>query len=330
MVHTDESLQFPRDFEGFGEEGFDPKWPNGARIAVSFVLNYEEGGERNVLDGDPFSEPYLWEKGASGGHKEGRHVNGEQDFEYGSRVASWRILRLFKEFGWCFTTYAVAYALKRNPKYAKALVREGHEVACHGLRWLDIWDYSLEEEKEYIKENIQILKEVSGETPVGVYYGRGTPNTRAIFPEVWKSVGAEFLWSSECYNDDVPYWLDLPWEKDLPEEKREGMLMIPYNYDCNDGKFHMSPGFGSSVAETYENYLKNTFDCLYREGGKIMNIPMHTRIIGKPGRSEALRKFMQYIASKPGIWVTTRRDIAKHMKSEFPYKPNGAWQTSSG
>ncbi|KAK1522413.1 chitin deacetylase 1 [Colletotrichum costaricense] len=295
MVHVEESLQIPRDFEGFGEEGFDPKWPDGARIAVSFVLNYEEGGERSTLDGDPFSEPYLWEKGASGGYKEGaRYLNAEQDFEYGSRSASWRLIRLFKEFGWSFTTYAVAHALKRNPTFAKALVRDGHEIACHGLRWLDIWNYSLEEDKEYIKQNILMLKEVSGEMPVGAYFGRGTPNTPSLFPEVWKSLGGEFLWSSECYNDDVPYWLDLPWEKELPEEKREGMLLIPYNYDCNDGKFHMSPGFGSSVAETYEQYLKNTFDCLYREGGKLMNIPLHTRIIGKPGRSEALRKFMKY------------------------------------
>ncbi|KAK1518271.1 chitin deacetylase 1 [Colletotrichum abscissum] len=295
MVHVEESLQIPRDFEGFGEEGFDPKWPDGARIAVSFVLNYEEGGERSTLDGDPFSEPYLWEKGASGGYKEGaRYLNAEQDFEYGSRSASWRLIRLFKEFGWSFTTYAVAHALKRNPTFAKALVRDGHEIACHGLRWLDIWNYSLEEDKEYIKQNILMLKEVSGEMPVGAYFGRGTPNTPSLFPEVWKSLGGEFLWSSECYNDDVPYWLDLPWEKELPEEKREGMLLIPYNYDCNDGKFHMSPGFGSSVAETYEQYLKNTFDCLYREGGKLMNIPLHTRIIGKPGRSEALMKFMKY------------------------------------
>ncbi|KXH29441.1 chitin deacetylase 1 [Colletotrichum salicis] len=248
MVHVEEALQIPRDFEG-----------------------------------------------ASGGYKEGaRYLNAEQDFEYGSRSASWRLIRLFKEFGWGFTTYAVAYALKRNPTFAKALVRDGHEIACHGLRWLDIWNYSLEADKEYIKQNILMLKEVSGEMPVGAYFGRGTPNTPSLFPEVWKSLGGEFLWSSECYNDDVPYWIDLPWEKELPEEKREGMLLIPYNYDCNDGKFHMSPGFGSSVAETYEQYLKNTFDCLYREGGKLMNIPLHTRIIGKPGRSEALRKFMNY------------------------------------
>ncbi|RAO70614.1 uncharacterized protein BHQ10_006626 [Talaromyces amestolkiae] len=326
MVHIEEKYQVPRDFEGFGEEGFDPKWPNGARIAVSFVLNYEEGGERSILDGDNMSEPYLWEKGSSGGYKENaRYLNAEQDFEYGSRSASWRLIRLFKEFGWNFTTYAVAVALKKNPTFAKALVRDGHEIAAHGYRWLDVWDYNLEQDKEYIKKTLLLLKEVSGEMPVGAYFGRGTPQTHMLFPEVWKELGAEFLWSSEVYNDDVPYWLDLPWEKSLKEEERTGMLLIPYNYDCNDGKFHMAPGFGSSVAESYENYLKNTFDMLYREGGKMMNIPLHTRIIGKPGRCEALRKFMKYISEKPGVWVTTRRDIAKHYNEKFPYQPDGKW-----
>lgn len=138
-----------------------------------------------------------------------------------------------------------------------------------------------------------------------------------------------FANSGQVYNDDVPYWIDIPQEKDLPEDEKKGMLLIPYNYDCNDGKFHMSPGFGSSVAESYEKYLKNTFDCLYREGGKMMNIPLHTRIIGKPGRSEALRNFMKYISNKEGVWVTTRRGIAHHMREKFPYKPNGAWVPGS-
>lgn len=196
-----------------------------------------EGGERCILDGDSISEPYLWEKGASGGHRENaRYHNAEQDFEYGSRVASWRLMRLFKEFGWNFTTYAVAMALKKNPTFAKALVRDGHEIATHGLRWKDTWDYSLEEDKEYIKQSLLLLKEVSGEMPVGAYFGRGTPQTHHLFPEVWRELGAEFLWSSECYNDDVPYWLDLPWEDQLPEQQREGMLLIPYNVSCFPGR----------------------------------------------------------------------------------------------
>ncbi|KAF2756459.1 putative chitin deacetylase [Pseudovirgaria hyperparasitica] len=331
MVHIEKKLQIPRNFEGFGEDSFDPKWPNGARIAVSFVLNYEEGGERSVLDGDEISEPYLWEKGSSGGfRKNARYLNAEQDFEYGSRTASWRFIRLFKEFGWNFTTFAVALALQKNPKFAQALVRDGHEICAHGYRWLDIWDYGLEEDKEYIKKTLTTLKEVTGRMPTGAYFGRGTPNTPSLFPEVWKELDAEFLYSSEVYNDDVPYWIDLPWEAELPEDQRQGMLLVPYNYDCNDGKFHMAPGFGSSVAETYEKYLKNTFDMLYREGassGKMMTIPLHTRITGKPGRCEALRNFMMYISEKEDVWVTTREQIARHMHEEFPYKPHGAWMS---
>ncbi|KIW78788.1 hypothetical protein Z517_08627 [Fonsecaea pedrosoi CBS 271.37] len=320
MVNLDPKYDIPRDLEGYGEESFDPQWPNGARIAVSFVLNYEEGAERTYHNGDGHSEPYLWEKGASGGFKEGApYVNAESEYEYGSRVGAWRLLRLFKEFGYQWTTYAVAQAMQLNPTFAKACVRDGHEIATHGLRWLDIWDYDLQKEKDYIIQSLKVLKDVSGEMPVGAYYGRGTPNTKALFPEVFKEAGSEMLWNSEAYNDDVPYWVDLPAEKDLPDEQKKGMLILPYNYDCNDGKFHMSPGFVGS--DMYEKYLKATFDMLYREGGKMMNIPMHSRIVGKPGRSEALRNFMKYVQEHEGVWVATRRDIAKHFRAKFPYRP---------
>lgn len=217
---------------GFGEASHNPQWPNGARIAVSFVLNYEEGGERNVLDGDGTSEAYLWEKGPSGGGREHRHVNGEQDFEYGSRCGGWRIGRLMKDFGWNMTVFAIAVAMQRNPTFAKACVREGHEICAHGYRWLDIWDYSLEEDKEYIKKTLLKLEEFTGEFPDGAYFGRGTPNTRSLLPIVWKELGKKMLYSSEVYNDDVPYWIDLPWEEHLAKEEKEGLLMVPYNYDC--------------------------------------------------------------------------------------------------
>ncbi|KAF2804332.1 chitin deacetylase 1 [Mytilinidion resinicola] len=322
MVHTEESLQLPRDFEGFGEESHDCEWPNGARIAISFILNYEEGGERNIADGDEYSEPYLWEKGTSGGIKTGaRYLNAEQDFEYGSRVGCRRIMRLFKEFGWQITIYAIAHAMERSPKFAKACIREGHEIAAHGLRWLEFWDYSLEDDKKYIKDTCLALKAATGEMPVGFYFGRGTPQTHALAPIVFKEMGTPLLYSSECYNDDVPYWIDLLWEAELPEAQREGMLLVPYNYDCNDGKFHMAPGFMTSAGQTYESYLESTFDMLYREGGKMMNVPMHSRILGKPGRAEALRNFLKYVSEKEGVWVTTRRDIAKHYRAKFPYKP---------
>ncbi|ORY13896.1 chitin deacetylase 1 [Clohesyomyces aquaticus] len=322
MPHTEEAIQLPRDLEGFGEAGHDCQWPNGARIAISFILNYEEGGERSWADGDNISEPYLWEKGSTAGSKPGgRYLNSEQDFEYGSRVGCWRIFRLMKEFGWNMTLWAISKAMERNPEFAKACVREGHEIGAHGARWIEFWDYDLEADKAYIKETWETLHAATGEMPVGYYFGRGTPNTHALVPSVLASMNLKLLYSSECYNDDVPYWVDLPSESHLPTHEREGMLMIPYNYDCNDGKFHMAPGFMTAAGQTYENYLKSTFDMLYREGGKMMNIPMHARIVGKAGRAEALRGFMKYVSEKEGVWVATRRDIAKHYREKFPYKP---------
>ncbi|KXT05354.1 hypothetical protein AC578_11081 [Pseudocercospora eumusae] len=327
MVHIEEQYQLPRDFEGFGPESHDCQWPDGARIAVSFVLNYEEGGERSILEGDAHSEPYLWEKGSSGGYKDGaRYLNAEQDFEYGSRVGVWRLMRLFAEFDWKITIYAVARAMQLNPKFGQYCIKTGHEIANHGLRWQDFWGLDLGEDKKYVKDSQKMLQEVTGEFPVGVYFGRATVNTPGMLPQIFKEMNKEWgtpklLYSSECYNDDVPYWVDLPYEKDLPDEEKEGMLLVPYNYDCNDGKFHMAPGFTSSSGQLYEQYLKSTFDMLYREGGRMMNIPLHSRITGKAGRAEALRNFMHYISQKGGVWVTTRRDIAKHYREKFPYKP---------
>lgn len=239
------------------------------------LLVSREGAERTVRNGDAHSEPYLWEKGASGGYKEGPYVNAEQEYEYGSRVGCWRILRLFKEFGWRWTTYAIAQAMEKNPTFAKACIRDGHEIAAHGWRWLDVWDYDLEADKDNIKKALTSLKASTGEMPVGCYFGRGTPNTKGLFPVAWREVGAEMLYCSEAYNDDVPYWQDLPAEKELPDSEKKGMLIVPYNYDVNDGKWLMSPGFAGT---DYEKYLRETFDCLYREGGKMMNIPLHSRI----------------------------------------------------
>ncbi|RDW69792.1 hypothetical protein BP6252_08812 [Coleophoma cylindrospora] len=240
---VDPRYDIPRNMEGYGEDSHDPQWPNGVRIAVSFVLNYEEGAERSVEMGDGMSEPYLWEKGASGGFREGaRYCNAEGDYEYGSRVGAWRLLRLFKEFGWNWTTYAIAVAMERNPKFAQACVRDGHEIASHGYRWLDLWDLTVEEDKENIKKSVVSLKKTTGVTPCGVYFGRGSPNTRGLFKLAFEEMGEELLWTSEEYNDDVPYWQDAPHEKDLPDAEKKGQLVLPYNYDCNDGKFHMNPG----------------------------------------------------------------------------------------
>lgn len=250
MVTSYPQYDLPRDLEGYGEDSFDPQWPNDAKIAVSFMLNYEEGAERTIVNGDSQSEPYLWEKGASSGHRVGhRFVNAESEYgklcnpsrkvilmrnvEYGSRVGGWRVLRLFKEFGWNFTTYAIAQALEKNPSYAKALVRDGHEIAAHGYRWLELWELSLQEDEENIIKALMSLEKTTGVFPQGVYFGRGTPNTKALFADVYKKLGKELLWNSEAYNDDVPYWIDLPAEKDLPDNEKKGMLIIPYCYDCN-------------------------------------------------------------------------------------------------
>ncbi|KAI6831028.1 chitin deacetylase 1 [Hortaea werneckii] len=332
MPTSHAQYQLPRDFTGHGPESHDCQWPQNARIALSFVLNYEEGGERSILEGDAHSEPYLWEKGASGGPPKtgARYLNAEQDFEYGSRVGVWRLMRLFREFGWRITIFAVARAMELNGRLGKYCVREaGHEIANHGLRWLDFSHLEIDEDKKYVKESQLRLRDATGEFPVGVYFGRSTPNTPGALAEIFHEMNAQhgtpkLLYSSECYNDDVPYWVDLPYERHLPESERERMLLVPYNYDCNDGKFHMAPGFMSSAGQTYEDYLKSTFDCLYREGGKMMNIPLHSRITGKAGRCEALRRFCEYVSQKEGVWVTTRRDIANHYRTTFPYKPGSA------
>ena len=190
-------------FKGFGEASHDCQWPDNARIAISFVLNYEEGGERNVMDGDPYNEPYLWEKGSTMGVKAGgRYMNAEQDFEYGSRVGCWRVLRLMKEFGFQMTLWAIAKAMERNPSFAKACVKEGHEIGAHGLRWLEIWEYSLEDDKKYIRDTCQALKAATGEMPVGFYFGRGTSLINQIFTlhplTLWQEHHKLTLWSRSC------------------------------------------------------------------------------------------------------------------------------------
>jgi peptidoglycan/xylan/chitin deacetylase (PgdA/CDA1 family) len=178
--------------------------------------------------------PSLWEKGASSTYVTGhRHMAAESEYEYGSRSGAWRVLRLFKEMNWNFTTWAVAQAMEKNPTFAQACVRDGHEIGAHGLRWLEITDLSVEEEKKYIKENCEVLKKITGKMPRGFFYGRGTPNTRALFPAVMKEMGERLLYSSESFADDVPFWMDLPAEAGLKDEEKEGLLVVPYNYDCN-------------------------------------------------------------------------------------------------
>ncbi|KAG7407266.1 hypothetical protein DER46DRAFT_648462 [Fusarium sp. MPI-SDFR-AT-0072] len=311
---------YDRDFKGYGEKGLAGlKWPNNAKIAVSFVINYEEGGERCVQSGDGVSETNLREHPTTPRMNE-RDLNGESEYEYGSRVGFWRLFKLFNQHKMKFTLYAVAQAVEQQPEVATRCVEEGHDVASHAYRWVDHHDWSVEKEKEYIKKGITSLKSLTGYAPKGWYYGRPSPHSRTLIPQVYEEMGEELVWASDTYADDVPYWIDLPTEREKPNPK--GCLMVPYSYDCNDFKFHVVTGFRDSTS--FYTHLKNAFDVLYEEGEagepKMMTIGLHCRIIGRPGRFKALKDFVEYIAQKEGVWVATRTEIAEAFREQFPYK----------
>ncbi|KAL4801824.1 hypothetical protein BDV18DRAFT_154692 [Aspergillus unguis] len=312
---------YARDFKGYGEAGLHPQWPNNAKIAVSFVINYEEGGERSVLDGDGVSETNLRENSMNPACINERSYNAESEYEYGSRAGWWRLFRLFQRHGMKVTLYAVAQALERNPDVAVRCVQEGHDVASHAYRWLNYHDFSIEKEKEYIRKAITSLKALTGYAPKGWYYGRPSPHSRTLVPQVYEELGEDLRWASDTYADDVPYWIDLAHEKEKPDPK--GCLMIPYSYDCNDFKFH-TMGSGFRDPQGFLTHLKNAFDVLYEEGEegmpKMMTIGLHCRIIGRPGRFKALQEFVEYISQKEGVWVATRTEIAEAFRAKFPYK----------
>ncbi|SMR63251.1 unnamed protein product [Zymoseptoria tritici ST99CH_3D1] len=310
-----------RDFKGYGEKGINPGWPNEAKIAVSFVINYEEGGERSVMSGDGVSESNLRENPGVPPRVNGRDLNVESEYEYGSRAGFWRLFRLFSKYGMKFTLYAVAQAVEEQPEVVTRCVEGGHDVASHAYRWLDYHDFPVEKEKDYIRKAITSLKALSGYAPRGWYYGRLSPQSRVLVPQVYEEMGEELVWCSDTYADDVPYWTDVPHEKDRDDAK--GMLMVPYSYDCNDFKFHTA-GSGFTEPTGFYDHLKNAFDVLYEEGEegmpKMMTIGLHCRIIGRPGRLAALRDFVNYISKKEGVWVATRTEIAEAFKAKHPYK----------
>ncbi|KAG8673057.1 hypothetical protein FPOAC1_006360 [Fusarium poae] len=315
--HSDYS--FPRDFKGYGEKGVQGlEWPNNAKIAVSFVINYEEGAEHSIENGDEISETTLREFPGTVRINE-RDYNAESEYEYGSRVGFWRLFKLFNKNNMKFTLYAVAQALEQQPEVATRCVQEGHDVASHGYRWVDHHEWPIEKEKEYIRKGINSLKSLTGYVPKGWYYGRPSPRSRTLVPQVYQEMGEELIWASDTYADDVPYWIDLPSERNEPSPK--GCLMVPYSYDCNDFKFHTVTGFNDP--DGFYTHLKNAFDVLYGEGEdgepKMMTVGLHCRIIGRPGRFKALKDFVDYIALKDGVWVATRTEIAEVFKAQFPY-----------
>ncbi|KAL2833855.1 hypothetical protein BDW59DRAFT_156656 [Aspergillus cavernicola] len=314
---------YARDFKGYGENGIHPRWPNNAKIAVSFVINYEEGGERSVLEGDGVSETNLRENPTGPQSVNERNYNAESEYEYGSRAGWWRLFRLFNAHQMKFTLYAVARAIEHNPEVATRCVQEGHDVASHAHRWVNYHDFSIEKEKDYIRKAVLSLKSLTGYAPKGWYYGRPSPHSRTLVPQVYEELGEDLRWASDTYADDVPYWIDLAHERDSASPK--GCLMLPYSYDCNDFKFH-TPGSGFRDPAGFYTHLKNAFDVLYEEGDgeggmpKMMTVGLHCRIIGRPGRFKALKDFVEYIAEKEGVWIATRTEIAEAFRKSYPYR----------
>ena len=290
--------KYPRDLIGYGSKNINVKWPNKAKIALQFVLNYEEGGENCVLHGDKASEVFLSEIiGAQ--PIRGRHLNMESIYEYGSRRGFWRIHDLFKQKKIPLTIFGVGMALERNREICKAIKKANYEVASHGWRWINYQNISKTKEKKHMKLAINSIKKIFGRRPLGWYTGRCSPNTLNLVIEE-----GGFLYCSDTYSDDLPYWI---------KKGNKKQLMIPYTLDNNDMRFATKQGFNSG--DQFFSYLKDSFDSLYLEGKKspkMMSVGLHCRLIGRPGRIQSLRKFLNYVLSFKDVWICKRIDIAKH------------------
>lgn len=315
----DTKFDFDRNLIGYGEESLDPKWPENSKIAVSFVLNYEEGAERSLKLGDNTSEFTMF-TGLSGGPPTYRAFEVESEYDYGSRAGVWRIMRLFKKHDMPLTIWAVGHAFEQHQALVDAMVRDGHEIASHAYRWIPYRETTPEVEKAFIKKQLATLKKTAGCYPAGWYYGRQSTHSLALLHEAYKEMDVKLNYVSDAYGDDIPYWMDVPAEKELPPEKRKGMLMVPYSLDCNDYRFLNPHGF-RSPGQFFE-HLKNAFDILYDEGGKMMTVALHCRIMGKPAYFKALKDFVEYISAKDEVWVPTRNQIANHFRENFPYSPS--------
>jgi putative urate catabolism protein len=294
------SQQYPRDMIGYGRNPPNPEWPGDARVAVQFVVNYEEGGENNILHGDAASEAFLSEIVGAQPWPGMRHANMESIYEYGSRAGFWRLWRMFGSRRVPVTVYGVATALARNPEAVAAMKELDWEIASHGLKWVEMKDKPAEEERRDIAEAVCIHTAITGSRPLGLYQGRSSLNS------IW--LAAEeggFLYSSDAYADDLPYWIDGPKGK---------FLIIPYTLDANDMRFATPQGFNSG--EQFYSYLKDSFDTLYAEGEagapKMMSVGLHCRLVGRPGRALALARFIDYVAGKDRVWLSRRVDIARH------------------
>ena len=303
---------YPRDLIGYGRDVPHAGWPGNARTAVQFVLNYEEGGESCVLHGDKASEQFLSEIiGAQA--FEARHLSMESIYEYGSRAGVWRILREFERRKLPLTVFGVSMALERNPDVTAAFVELGHEIACHGWRWIHYQNIDEATEHEHMNIGVEILKRLTGEAPLGWYTGRDSPNTRRLVVE-----HGGFLYDADYYGDDLPFWtvVETSQGNDVPH------LVVPYTLDTNDMRFAAPQGF--NTGDHFFAYLKDAFDVLYAEGEerpKMMSIGMHCRLLGRPGRFKALQRFLDHIEKHDRVWVCRRVDIARHWIDKHPFRP---------
>jgi putative urate catabolism protein len=317
MSHYNSTLPYPRDLKGYGPKPPHARWPDQARIAVQFVLNYEEGGENCVLHGDAASEQFLSEMANPASYPD-RHISMEGIYEYGSRAGVWRILREFERRGLPLTVFGVSMALARYPELVQACQQLGHEIACHGWRWIHYQSLPEAVEREHMARGMEILTRLMGTRPLGWYTGRDSPNTRRLVADF-----GGFDYDSDYYGDDLPFWMDVA--------KTSGevvpQLIVPYTLDCNDMRFALPQGY--AYADPFFQYLKDSFDALYAEGDpngldapKMMSVGMHCRLLGRPGRIVALQRFMDYIGQHDKVWVCRRIDIARHWKVTHPVQPN--------
>ncbi|MBO9538342.1 allantoinase PuuE [Herbaspirillum sp.] len=310
---------YPRDLTGYGRHVPHAHWPGGARIALQFVLNYEEGAENCVLDGDAGSETFLSEIIGAQSFA-ARHMSMESIYEYGSRAGLWRLLRMFEERRLPLTVFGVARALQRNREATAAFLELGHEIACHGLRWISYQNTDEATERRHIAEAVQIIRELTGAAPLGWYTGRDSPNTRRLVAE-----HGGFAYDADSYADDLPYWEDVK----LSDGASAPQLIVPYTLDTNDMRFAAPQGFNSGTQ--FFDYLKDAFDTLYREGDpngldrpKMLSVGLHCRLVGRPARAAALARFLDYVCSHDKVWVTRRIDIAQHWRKTHPYAPSAS------
>jgi putative urate catabolism protein len=294
---------YPRDLAGYGKDVPHAQWPGGAKVAVQFVLNLEEGGENNVLHGDPSSEAFLTEE-PTAALRGRRNLNVESQYEYGTRAGFWRLRRLFEERGLPVTVFGIAESLRRNPDLVTAARESRWEIASHSLRWINYAEVEPEVEREHIGRAVQIHTQVCGQAPQGWYTGRNSENTRRLVVE-----HGGFLYDSDSFSDDLPYWVDV---------NGTAQLVVPYTLDNNDGRYVNTFGFQS---ETFSSYLTRALELLLEEGKdrpRMMSVGLHLRISGRPGRAADLRRFLDLVASHPDVWVSRREDIARHWRAVHP------------